>query len=104
MEKSETGIPAVVYSYAGNLHQMKTSWHTEGTTWMRVMDLHDQSLVTYEVPQPMNVHTIGWMTHVNIVSPLPKKGQESVEVVSLRKLPRFHKQLYTVVTGARCCG
>jgi hypothetical protein len=40
-----------------NLHQIPTSWITEGTIWMKVMDLHDQLPLTKEVPQPMQETT-----------------------------------------------
>jgi hypothetical protein len=81
---------------------MTASWHTEGATWMRVMDLHDQSPMTYEVPQPMKVQTVGWRRQVSIVPNLKVRNER--EGGFLRKLPRFHRQLYTVVTGARCWG
>lgn len=53
-------MPDVMNDYDGNLHQMNRSWHVDGNTWIRVMDLHDQSLAMYEVPQPMKVQTIVW--------------------------------------------
>lgn len=38
---------------------MKTSWITEGTTWMSVMERQDQSLRMLVVPQPMEQTTFG---------------------------------------------
>src|SRR5690242_8668181 len=63
-------------TYSG-IHQMKVSWITEKTPWMSVGTLQDQELGMCCVP---------------------KANQPQI------RAPRFHKQLYTVVILARCCG
>jgi hypothetical protein len=82
---------------------MKQIWHSEGAIWTKVTDRHDQLLGTYETPQPMNVQTVE-SRHVSDVSRHDQKSADGGKGGFLRKLPRFHRQLYTAVTGARCCG
>lgn len=65
------------------IQKMKMIWIREGTIWMRVIDLHDQSLATYEVPQPMNVQTVLVSYEGRIVS---QGGY-------ILRFPKFQRQL-----------